>query len=109
VELAQSQFAFDPGVAELDDPALAAILLLGLGRGHLAAEGDHGRSFFCAQQAAPTMLIARTALRLQRATLTILRPSFVAVEKFRWEHNHVRPHEALAMGELQRALARRRT
>jgi len=38
VELAQSQFAFDPGVAELDHAAASAILLLRLGRVHLLAE-----------------------------------------------------------------------
>src|SRR5271167_1884183 len=78
MELAQTQFAFDPGMAELDDPAAAAILLLRLGRGHLAAEGDHGLGLYGAQQAAATMLIAGTALRLQRTALTVLGPGLVA-------------------------------
>ncbi len=79
VELAQSQFAFDPGVAELDHAAASAILLLRLGRGHLLAEGDHGRGFFGAQQAAAAMLIAGTALGLERTVLTVLSAGFVMV------------------------------
>jgi hypothetical protein len=78
MELAKTQLAFDPGVAELDDPAAASILLLRLGCGHLAAEGDRGLGLFCAQQATPTMLTARTALRLQRTALTIPGPGCVA-------------------------------
>jgi hypothetical protein len=78
MELAKTQLAFDRGVAELDDPAAASILLLRLGCGHLAAEGDHGFGLFCAQQATSTMLIARTALRLQRTALAIPGPGCVA-------------------------------
>jgi hypothetical protein len=78
MELAKTQLAFDPGVAELEDPAAASILLLRLGCGHLAAQGDHGLGLFCAQQATPTMLIARTALRLRRTALTIPGPGCVA-------------------------------
>jgi len=81
VKLAQPQFAFDPGVAELDHPAAAAILLLRLGRGHLLAEGDHGRGFFRAQQTAAPMLIAGTALRLQRTVLAVPGQRFITVEK----------------------------
>ena len=81
VKLAQPQFAFDPGVAELNHPAAAAILLLRLGRGHLLAEGDHGRGFFRAQQTATPMLIAGAALRLQRTVLAVRGQCFVAVEK----------------------------
>src|SRR5207244_4913649 len=68
-------------VADLNHPAAAAILLLRLGRGHLLAEGDHGRGFFRAQQTAAPMLIAGTALRLQRTVLAVPGQRFITVEK----------------------------
>src|SRR6266853_5608775 len=81
VKLAQPQFAFDPGVAELNHPAAAAILLLRLGRRHLLTKADHGSGLFCAQQTSSAMLIAGTALRLERTVLAVLGPRFVAIEK----------------------------
>src|ERR1700681_440913 len=80
MELTQSEFALDPGVAELDHPAPSAILFLRLGRSHRLAKGDPGRGFFRAQQTAAAMLIARTASRFQRAVLAVLSAGFIAVE-----------------------------
>ncbi len=81
VELAQSEFALDPGVAELDHPAASTILFLRLRRRHLLTKGDHGSGLFCAQQTSSAMLIAGTALRLERTVLAVLGPRFVAIEK----------------------------
>jgi hypothetical protein len=81
MELTQSEFALDPGVAELDHPAPSAILFLRLGRSHRLAKGDPGRGFFRAQQTAAAMLIARTASRFQRAVLAVLSAGFIAVEE----------------------------
>jgi hypothetical protein len=73
MELAKARLAFDPGVAELDHPAAAAILRMSLGRRHLPPE--------LRSPGAPTMRITRGALRLERTALTILHPGLVAVEE----------------------------
>src|SRR5580692_5231576 len=49
MELAKTQLAFDPGVAELDDPAAASILLLRLGcRPSCGGRRSWPRSLLCA-------------------------------------------------------------